>query len=332
MGAKQSNPLYPSRALRADPSADDSSVGGEDTLSGFVFSNERPHSESKGGFFNLEHYLRDHERRMSTPERPLPVRGESLDPEPMDQSNADPTQREYAPSKEVRESRRSRLRRQFSLRSKPPPPPPPPRHFKRDFASRKHIHTKTWNSKEPEWMSITYKLIAPLFLMRLVLGLVGLRSLATLASYGAWLLVLLDLPLVLGRLFTFAAWVALPNDHLYVTSLRIHAWLAKDDGTSNSTGDRRLFMEFCFGGMKCQHPAMTDVTDPTSDPYFYAAESGRVVASFGAEELTWLRAAARGFYRKYVSRSEKNELWPHRPFVWSRAEINDVVSRHRRDV
>ena len=27
MGAKQSNPLYPSRALRADPSADDSSVG-----------------------------------------------------------------------------------------------------------------------------------------------------------------------------------------------------------------------------------------------------------------------------------------------------------------
>ena len=40
-----------------------------------------------------------------------------------------------------------------------------------------------------------------------------------------------------------------------------------------------------------------------------------MVASFGAEELTWLRAAARGFYRKYVSRSEKNELWPHRPFV-----------------
>ena len=70
MGAKQSNPLYPSRALRADPSADDSSVG-EDNLSGVVFSNERPHSaESKGGFFNLEHYLRDHERRMSTPERP----------------------------------------------------------------------------------------------------------------------------------------------------------------------------------------------------------------------------------------------------------------------
>ena len=65
MGAKQSNPLYPSRALRADPSADDSSVG-EDNLSGVVFSNERPHSaESKGGFFNLEHYLRDHERRMS---------------------------------------------------------------------------------------------------------------------------------------------------------------------------------------------------------------------------------------------------------------------------
>ena len=31
MGAKQSNPLYPSRALRADPSADDSSVG-EDNL------------------------------------------------------------------------------------------------------------------------------------------------------------------------------------------------------------------------------------------------------------------------------------------------------------
>ena len=75
MGAKQSNPLYPSRALRADPSADDSSVGGEDTLSGVVFSNERPEShESKGGFFNLEHYLRDHERRMSTPERPLPSR------------------------------------------------------------------------------------------------------------------------------------------------------------------------------------------------------------------------------------------------------------------
>ena len=91
-------------------------------------------------------------------------------------------------------------------------------------------------------MSITCKLIAPLFLMRIVLGLVGLRSLSTLASYGAWLLVLLDLPLVLGRPFTFAAWVALPNDHLYVTSLRIHAWLAKDDGTSNSTGDRRLFL------------------------------------------------------------------------------------------
>ena len=124
MGAKQSNPLYPNNALRADPSADDSV--GEDNLSGVVFSNERPEShESKGGFFNLEHYLRDHERRMSTPERPLPVRGESLDPEPMDQSNADPTQREYAPSKPVRESRRSRLRRQFSLRSKPPPPPPP---------------------------------------------------------------------------------------------------------------------------------------------------------------------------------------------------------------
>ena len=72
MGAKQSNPLYPSRALRADPSADDTS---EDNLSGVVFSNERPEShESKGGFFNLEHYLRDHERRMSTPERPLPSR------------------------------------------------------------------------------------------------------------------------------------------------------------------------------------------------------------------------------------------------------------------
>ena len=56
MGAKQSNPLYPSRALRADPSADDSSVG-EDNLSGVVFSNERPEAhESKGGFFNLEHY------------------------------------------------------------------------------------------------------------------------------------------------------------------------------------------------------------------------------------------------------------------------------------
>ena len=67
MGAKQSNPLYPSRALRADPSADDSSVG-EDNLSGVVFSNERPEAhESKGGFFNLEHYLRDHERRMSEP-------------------------------------------------------------------------------------------------------------------------------------------------------------------------------------------------------------------------------------------------------------------------
>ena len=38
MGAKQSNPLSPSRALRADPSADDSSVG-EDNLSGVVFSN-----------------------------------------------------------------------------------------------------------------------------------------------------------------------------------------------------------------------------------------------------------------------------------------------------
>ena len=51
MGAKQSNPLYPSRALRADPSADDSSVG-EDNLSGVVFSNERPEAhESKGGFF-----------------------------------------------------------------------------------------------------------------------------------------------------------------------------------------------------------------------------------------------------------------------------------------
>ena len=80
-------------------------------------------------------------------------------------------------------------------------------------------------------MSITYKLIAPLFLMRLVLGLVGLPG-ASLASYGAWLLVLLDLPLVLGRLFTFAAWVALPNDHLYVTSLRIHAWLAVWKSTS----------------------------------------------------------------------------------------------------
>ena len=65
MGAKQSNPLYPSRALRADPSADDSSVG-EDNLSGVVFSNERPEAhESKGGFFNLEHYLRDHERRIA---------------------------------------------------------------------------------------------------------------------------------------------------------------------------------------------------------------------------------------------------------------------------
>ena len=32
MGAKQSNPLYPNRAPRADPSADDSSVGGEDNL------------------------------------------------------------------------------------------------------------------------------------------------------------------------------------------------------------------------------------------------------------------------------------------------------------
>ena len=83
MGAKQSNPLYPSRALRADPSADDSSVG-EDNLSVVVFSNERPHSaESKGGFFNLEHYLRDHERRMSTPERPLPSR--QGDPAPVDE-------------------------------------------------------------------------------------------------------------------------------------------------------------------------------------------------------------------------------------------------------
>ena len=75
MGAKQSNPLYPSRALRADPSADDSSVG-EDNLSGVVFSNERPEAhESKGGFFNLEHYLRraamtgvrSHERAPSSP-------------------------------------------------------------------------------------------------------------------------------------------------------------------------------------------------------------------------------------------------------------------------
>ena len=97
MGAKQSNPLYPSRALRADPSADDTS---EDNLSGAVFSNERPEShESKGGFFNLEHYLRDHERRMSTPERPQSVR---QDPAPVDEDNADPTQHEYAPSKEVR--------------------------------------------------------------------------------------------------------------------------------------------------------------------------------------------------------------------------------------
>ena len=54
----------------------------EDNLSGVVFSNERPEShESKGGFFNLEHYLRDHERRMSTPERPLPSRHESAVPE-----------------------------------------------------------------------------------------------------------------------------------------------------------------------------------------------------------------------------------------------------------
>ena len=111
MGAKQSNPLYPSRALRADPSADDTS---EDNLSGVVFSNERPEShESKGGFFNLEHYLRDHERRMSTPERP-PGGYLQHDPEPVDENNPDPTQHEYAPSKPVRESRRSRLRRQLS--------------------------------------------------------------------------------------------------------------------------------------------------------------------------------------------------------------------------
>ena len=116
MGAKQSNPLYPNNALRADPSADDSSVG-EDNLSGVVFSNERPHSaESKGGFFNLEHYLRDHERRMSTPERP-PGGYLQHDPEPVDENNPDPTQHEYAPSKPVRESRRSRLRRQLSFRS-----------------------------------------------------------------------------------------------------------------------------------------------------------------------------------------------------------------------
>ena len=37
MGAKQSNPLYPNNALRADPSADDSV--GEDNLSGVVVSN-----------------------------------------------------------------------------------------------------------------------------------------------------------------------------------------------------------------------------------------------------------------------------------------------------
>ena len=44
MGAKQSNPLYPSRALRADPSADDTS---EDNLSGVVFSKGRRHLGSE---------------------------------------------------------------------------------------------------------------------------------------------------------------------------------------------------------------------------------------------------------------------------------------------
>ena len=44
MGAKQSNPLSPSRALRADPSADDTS---EDNLSGVVFSKGRRHLGSE---------------------------------------------------------------------------------------------------------------------------------------------------------------------------------------------------------------------------------------------------------------------------------------------
>ena len=101
-------------------------------------------------------------------------------------------------------------------------------------------------------MSITYKCIAPLFVLRIVLGLVGLRSLASIASYGAWLLVLLDLPLVLGRFFTFAAWVALPNDHLYVTSLRIHAWLAVSKSTSAFyiDGAGRPNFDFRTGGSR----------------------------------------------------------------------------------
>lgn len=68
MGAK---PSLPAGALRADSSVGGDSTAGEDTLAGVVFSNtQAPTSESQGGFFNLEHYVRDHERRMSTPNRP----------------------------------------------------------------------------------------------------------------------------------------------------------------------------------------------------------------------------------------------------------------------
>lgn len=70
---------------RADSSVGGDSTAGEDTLAGVVFSNtQAPTSESQGGFFNLEHYVRDHEGRMSTPHRPAG----SLPPAEMDAEGA----------------------------------------------------------------------------------------------------------------------------------------------------------------------------------------------------------------------------------------------------
>jgi len=73
----------------------------------------------------------------------------------------DPTH--HGAFKPARESRTSRLRRQFSFRSKPPAPPP--RHFKRDFASRKYLHAKNWNQTRSEWRELVVTLIAPLFVL-----------------------------------------------------------------------------------------------------------------------------------------------------------------------
>jgi len=234
------------------------------------------------------------------------------------------TQHALASVRQQLPSVRKKLARRPSLRSfRRLEEEAPERRLGRDFYHRKRIHTRTW-TRTDRWRDVLVAAALPLAAAGFASRLLGLGNAGLFLYLAAAVVAWLNYPLVLGRIGTIVVGKVMPNDRYNCTSARVSAWLAADDGSPHTTGDRRLYLECVMGGLFCRDETMAR-PDADDAGYLYAAESGRVVVSFGRAELDWMATTASAFLRN-VGEAARQKLrgggmpvdwaaWPATPFI-----------------